>query len=316
MPAEIPADRDAQLLARLDAIDAKLDYVVGRQEYTEDLIREMTPVLREAMTAMAGEMAGWEERGWFAMGKEMVGLFDRLAAAYGPDDVREFSEHVVQIVDTVRNVTQPDVLDFANDATDVLHHADETEPVGPLGMARATADPDVRRGMAVALQVLRHLGQASGDHDSSPRPARRPSTASSTARRAPPAAANTAAPDAATRPKESNQAAAPSPSPSAEVVEWLGRRFTAEGFLLDTDAWDDDLARAMAEGLGLQLTDDHWKVLRWARADYLSHSASPNVRRVALGSGVGTQRLYELFPGTPGKHIAMVAGIPKPVGCV
>jgi tRNA 2-thiouridine synthesizing protein E len=298
-----------RLLARLDAIDAKLDYVVERQEYVEDLVREMTPVLREAMNAMAGEMQGWEERGWFAMGKEMVGLFDRLAAAYGPDDVREFSDHVVQIVDTVRNVTQPDVLDFANDATDVLHHADEMQPVGPLGMAKATADADVRRGMAVALQILKQLGQVSGSaSDGTRRPAPTPSAKAKPAS-SKPAASAAARPAVATTPK-------PAADVLGEVVEWQGRRFSAEGYLLDVEAWDEALATAMAEGLGITLTDEHWTVLRWARQDYLEHGASPNVRRVATGSGAGTQRVYQLFPGTPGKHIAMVAGIPKPVGCV
>lgn len=292
-------DFEAKLFARLDAMDAKLDYVVERQEYVEDLVREMTPVLREAMTSMAGEMSEWERRGWFAMGKEMVSLFDRLANAYGPDDVREFSEHVVQIVDTVRNVTQPDVLDFANDATDVLHHADDMDPVGPLGMAKATADADVRRGMAVALQILKQLGQVSGESAPTRRSPPKPKAPKPTAEK----------PAVATAPKAAKEFL-------DDVVEWKGRRFTADGFLLDTDAWDDDLARAMAEGLGLELTDAHWTVLRWARADYLEHGASPNVRRVASGSGVGTQNLYQLFPGTPGKHIAMVAGIPKPVGCV
>ena len=44
--------------------------------------------------------------------------------------------------------------------------------------------------------------------------------------------------------------------------------------------------------------------------------ADANVRRAASGSGVGTRRMYELFPKTPGKSAAMIAGIPKPAGCV
>jgi tRNA 2-thiouridine synthesizing protein E len=276
-------------------MEAKLDYVVERQEYVEDLVREMTPVVREAITAMAGEMTEWERRGLFAMGSELIGLFERLVDAYEPQDVRELGEHIVSIVDTVRNVTQPDVLDFANDATDVLHHAEDVEPVGPWGLARASADADVRRGMAVGLQILKHLGQVSGGVP--------------TERRVPPPSSGAPA----ARPQKPTRAAEPAPK---EVVEWQGRRFCIEGFLLDSSTWDPELANAMAKGLGVDLSDEHWAVLHWARNDYLEHGASPNVRRVARGSGAGTQRLYELFPGKPGKHIAMVAGIPKPVGCV
>ncbi|MCA9573006.1 MAG: DUF1641 domain-containing protein, partial [Myxococcales bacterium] len=167
-------ETEARLLARLDSIDAKLDYVVERQELVEDLIREMTPVAREALNAMAGQMQTWEDRGWFAMGHALIGLFDDLANAYGPDDVHELRGHVVQIVDTVRNLTQPEVLDLANEATDVLHHADDVQPVGPWGMAKAAGDKDVQRGMAVALEMLRHLGQASAHAKSGAPPRERP----------------------------------------------------------------------------------------------------------------------------------------------
>ena len=287
------------LMARLDAIDAKLDYVVARQRYVEEFVRDMTPVAREGIVVAAAQLADWEERGWFALASELFVLLERLADAYGPDDVHELADNVVQLVDTVRNVAQPDVLELANDATDVIHHADEVEPVGPMGMAMATRDPDVQHGLAIALEVLRQLGRARGG----PSVAVREGKPSAAPRRAT-KGSTPAAPKAAK--------AAPATGP----VQWEGRAFTPEGFLIDPSTWDDDLATKMAAGLGITLTDEHWTVLRWAREDCLASGASPNVRRIATGSGVGTKRLYELFPRTPGKSVAMVAGIGKPVGCV
>lgn len=296
-----------ELLARLDAIDRKLDYVVARQRFLEELIDEMTPVGREAMTAMAAELATWEERGWFAMGREVVGMLDRLAQAYGPDDIHELSEHVVQIVDTIRNVTQPDVLAVANDATDALHHADELEPVGVMKAMFATNDADVRRGLAIALEVMRRLGRARGGAAIAVRGADRPARPSAPPRASRP---DVEAPRPAPRAAPAPKAAAPS------TVVWEGATFTSDGFLVDPAEWTEALAGRMADGLGLALTDEHWTVIRWVRADYAETGASPNVRRVAAGSGVGAKRMYELFPRTPGRTAAMLAGVPKPVGCV
>jgi len=100
------------------------------------------------------------------------------------------------------------------------------------------------------------------------------------------------------------------------VVEWEGHRFTQDGYLVDTTAWSPELAVKIAVGLNVELTDAHWAVLQWARDDYTSVGKSPNVRRIAVGSGLGTASIYQLFPGKPGIHVAMVAGIPKPAGCV
>lgn len=281
------------ILAKLEELDRKLDYVVERQQYIEELIDEMTPVAREAMTATAEQLSEWERLGYFETGRELADLLTR---------------HLGQIVDTVRTVVQPDVLELASEATDVLHHAEEVKPVGPFGALRATSrDEDVRHGMAIALEVLRHLGRARGGHTV-------PKTHTPTAPTAPPPAASEPV-----RPKLADLPPPPQPTVSvepAEPVMWEGRRFTPEGFLLDTDQWDEELAQKMAAAVGVTLEEDTWKVLHWARQDYLEHGASPNVRRVAIGSEVGTRRMYELFPKSPGKLTAMLAGIPKPVGCV
>lgn len=297
----------ATLAARLDRIERKLDYVVERQRFTEDLIDEMTPVAREALgwgTELFGEA---ERKGWFAVARELVAIADKVVETYGPGEVEQLGVHIVELMDTVKNVTQPDVLAVANDATDVLHNADQIRPVGMFGVARATGDAEVQRGMAIALHILKQLGRARGG-------------ASTPVRRAP---AGTPVPtEAASRTTGSpsqqpaTQACATPAPPSGDPVMWHGKAFSAEGFLLDADDWDEALAQAMAEALGVELTEEHWQVVLWARQAYLDSGASPNVRRVASGTGLGTRRMYELFPRSPGKTTAMLAGIPKPAGCV
>jgi len=287
------------LLARLDEIHTKLDYIVERQRFVEEFIDEMTPVGREALGVAADYFAELERKGYFAVARELWAITDNVVQIYGPGDVHELGEHMVTILDTIRNVTQPDLLAMANEATDVLHNAGEVEPIGPLGMVKATNDADVQRGMAIAVEVLKQLGKARGDgREVWGRRAPRPS-------------------DTATTAASTGDAASSEPvTPTDEPVMWEGKAFDSKGFLLDPEDWDEELATKMSAALGITLTDDHWTVVRWARSEYLESGASPNVRKVATGSGLGTRRIYQLFPKSPGKTTAMIAGIPKPVGCV
>lgn len=275
---------DTQREIDLVSLSTKLDYLVQRHEMLEDLIREMTPVAREVMKVGANQLAEWEAKGVFTL----LGVL---------------AERVVPLLETLKNLTEADVLAVANEAGDVIHHAEEFRGVGVMGAMRATRDREVQHGLAIAIEVLRHLGR---ERDPSTLPV------PTTVQFAPPPTA-TAAP----RPTMSSAAApsVPRPDPAARVV-WEGKTFTGEGFLVDPNDWSEDLATKMAAGFGIPLTEDHWRVLRWIRQDWQSSGASPNVRRTATGSGVGTQRMYELFPKTPGKTAAMVAGVPKPVGCV
>ncbi len=89
-----------------------------------------------------------------------------------------------------------------------------------------------------------------------------------------------------------------------------------EGFLTDYDEWDEDLAKVLAAQIGIDLTDAHWKVVRFLREDFKEHGHTATIRRVSTLAGVPTKELYQLFPKKPGKKMAYIAGLPKPVGCV
>ena len=92
---------------------------------------------------------------------------------------------------------------------------------------------------------------------------------------------------------------------------------TDEGFLTSYDQWDEDLADALAGFAGIEdLTDEHWAVIRFLRADFPARKETATLRRVAGVGGFDMKELFRLFPGKPAKKMAYVAGLPKPKGCV
>ena len=89
-----------------------------------------------------------------------------------------------------------------------------------------------------------------------------------------------------------------------------------EGFLTDPSQWDDRLGAEPAHLIGIEMTDDHWKLIRFLREDYETTGEAATLRRVSTRTGVPVKRLFELFPNKPAKKMAYVAGLPKPKGCV
>src|SRR5574341_16625 len=92
--------------------------------------------------------------------------------------------------------------------------------------------------------------------------------------------------------------------------------FDAEGYMLDATAWTPDIARALAAQAGLTLTDRHFAVIEFARAEFFKNGDAPSIRRITKESGVDTKELYALFPGGPAKLAAKIAGLKKPTGCI
>lgn len=99
---------------------------------------------------------------------------------------------------------------------------------------------------------------------------------------------------------------------------------TGEGYLLDLNQWNDDVARylAKAEGLG-ELTGPHWEIILFLRWFYREYAISPMVKILMkeLGKKYGPEKasreyLYELFPRGPSLQGTRIAGLPKPHDCI
>ena len=100
-------------------------------------------------------------------------------------------------------------------------------------------------------------------------------------------------------------------------------RLDAEGFLLDPRSWDEGAAERLAETLGIRLTEAHWEIVRCIRDYHRRFDHLPNARlfvkavRKTLGEAKGNNRyLHGLFPGGPLKQACLIAGLPKPPGCL
>jgi len=89
-----------------------------------------------------------------------------------------------------------------------------------------------------------------------------------------------------------------------------------EGFMTEYEEWSEDLASQLATNIGLDLTDAHWRAIRFLREDFKAVGETPTLRRVTAVGGIPTKELFQLFPKKPAKKMAYVAGLPKPVGCV
>jgi len=90
-----------------------------------------------------------------------------------------------------------------------------------------------------------------------------------------------------------------------------------EGFFENPGEWTEEMAPEIAKGEGIdELTEQHWRVIKFMRAEFEERGSGPTVRVLGKTSGVSVKELYQLFPKGPAKVAAKIAGIPKPRGCI
>jgi tRNA 2-thiouridine synthesizing protein E len=96
-----------------------------------------------------------------------------------------------------------------------------------------------------------------------------------------------------------------------------------EGYLVDINQWNEELAGLIAKDEGVNMTAEHWEVVNFLREYYAEYQIAPAVRVLTkaaakrMGPDKGNNKyLYELFPYGPAKQACKIAGLPKPTGCV
>lgn len=87
--------------------------------------------------------------------------------------------------------------------------------------------------------------------------------------------------------------------------------------------WSIASAQRIADQQQLELKDQHIDVLLVARDFYDTYGFSPSMRPLCklTASKLGTEKgrsvyLNKLFPGSPAKIVALLAGLPKPKNCL
>ena len=89
-----------------------------------------------------------------------------------------------------------------------------------------------------------------------------------------------------------------------------------DGYLVDSDNWTPEIARAMAEVDGVELDEVKWEQILKAREFYEEHAVVPPIRKFSKYLGADQKGMFKLWMTGPMKPITKYGGLPKPTGCV
>ena len=89
-----------------------------------------------------------------------------------------------------------------------------------------------------------------------------------------------------------------------------------DGYLTDMSAWTPEIARAMAEADGYELSDEKWEQILKARQYYEEFGSVPPIRKFAKYLEKDQKEMFSLWMTGPMKPITKYGGLPKPTGCV
>jgi uncharacterized protein YjgD (DUF1641 family) len=113
-----------------------------------------------ALEAVTGRLAAADEKGYFAFARAGAGIADRVVTSFTEEDVEALGDNIVLILNTVKEMTQPEVMGMLRRTIHTVQDQDDTgEPPSMFALVKEMRDPQVRRGLARMLAALRSMGE-------------------------------------------------------------------------------------------------------------------------------------------------------------
>ena len=147
-----------RLLTRLLRNVRNMEQLLAQLESLQDLMRDVEPITHDAFHLAVEKLDEMDKKGYFPFLQESLRIIDNIVTNFTPEDVRALADNIVTILLTVKQLTQPDIMELLQELTDTYREV-QTQPekvdISARAILRQMRDPHVRRGLALTMQILR-----------------------------------------------------------------------------------------------------------------------------------------------------------------
>lgn len=124
-----------------------------------DLMKDVGPIANEVIIDGTKMLHEFEQKGYFEFLKEFGAVLDKVVTHYGVNDVRMLADNVVTILDTVKNLTQPEMLKSIDTAVKVFSNM-ETENIPEYSIFKVMREinkPEMKKAWGFLFTFLKNM---------------------------------------------------------------------------------------------------------------------------------------------------------------
>ncbi len=154
-----------RLMKRVLRNGRNFEKMLNQLESLMDLVDTVGPLADEAFGKAVKSLTELERKGYFTFAQGGMQIMDNVVTSFTEEDVDRLGENVVLILNTVKEMTQPEIMNFVRNTLLVAEsEIDKPVDISYTGLMRQMRDPEVRRGLALTMRVLQVVGaQAAGN---------------------------------------------------------------------------------------------------------------------------------------------------------
>ena len=138
-----------------------INEAISKLESTMDFVEDWRPIGKELFNDGLEKLDEFDRKGYFTFLKEVSAIIDNVVTHYSTEDVRLLADNIVVIMETVKSLTQPDMLDAINNALAVYQSLDtrDLEEYSVWKAMRELRTPEMKRGLGFIITFLKNVSQ-------------------------------------------------------------------------------------------------------------------------------------------------------------
>jgi len=160
---QVSANFDIQdllfLLKRILRNVRNLSKMLEQIESVVDLSRDLVPIGNQAYLNILAKLDEWDQKGYFDFVGESLKIVDKVLTLFTVEDLRQLHDSIVPIVNTIKNLAQPERVMALNNALTAYKNLgiDREKKISYWNLWQEAKQPEIRQGLVFALHFLRNL---------------------------------------------------------------------------------------------------------------------------------------------------------------
>lgn len=143
-----------------------LSKLFDQLENLRDFLKDFSPISKEMVIDLMYKLDELDRKGYFEFIKESQRIIDNIVTSFTVDDVKALGDNIVTILNTVKNLTQPDMLHAVNNALNVYKKLDieVKEDISLIKLLKEINHPETKKALFFALQFLKSLSNVNSQN--------------------------------------------------------------------------------------------------------------------------------------------------------
>lgn len=159
---EIQPDEFRDLGIRLLRNVNTFNTILESMESLTDLAKDAAPIANEVIIDATAKLHEFESNGYFDFIREMGTIIDNIVTHFSVEDIRLLSDNIVTIMETVKNLTQPEMLQSVNNAVKIFASMDiEKAPEYSVWkLMREMSTPEMKKSLGFFVMFMKNLNNS------------------------------------------------------------------------------------------------------------------------------------------------------------